>query len=50
MMTTLALGTTVINHIIYRDLESRLRQTAEGKREFVPCDQVKVSPYLSKNT
>ena len=23
------------------------RQTADGKREFVPCDQVKFSPYLS---
>ena len=47
MMTALALGTTAINHIIYRDLWTRLRQTADGKREFVPCDQVKFSPYLS---
>ena len=27
MMTILALGTTTINHIIYKELGSRLRQT-----------------------
>ena len=36
MMTIPAYGTTAINHIIYRELGSRLRQTANGKREFVP--------------
>ena len=30
-----------------RFVESRFRQTADGKREFVPCDQVKFSLYLS---
>ena len=34
-------------HYSQRFVESRLRQTADGKREFVPCDQVKFSPYLS---
>ena len=34
-------------HYLQRFAESRLRQTADGKREFVPFDQVKFSPYLS---
>ena len=36
MMTIVALGTTAINHIIYRELGSCLRQTVTSKREFPP--------------
>ena len=37
MMTIPAYGTTAINHIIYRELGSRLRQTANGKRQTWIC-------------